>query len=576
MIKKLRTLHLPLLAALALLLCPVLAQAASSNLTVTVDHGTSLTLSAPAASVFIANPEIADVQVMSPTSVMVFGKRTGSTTFMATDRGGHVLAHHTVLVTQDLSDLRVELDAAIPGNKIHVQPLPNGIVLTGEAKDPSSVSDAYRLAQRYLAGGGDIINRIKVLGSNQIQIRVRFAEVSRTVNTTFGIDWSSAATFGGVGLAFGAGAAIARGTDGGIIRPNNPSLTTPNDVFAITHTGQHTNLNNLIDALAQDGLVTILAEPNLTAMSGETANFLAGGEFPIPVPQSSSSTGGTIITVDFKNYGISLAFTPTLIGENRINLHVKPEVSQLTDTGAIVLDNITVPALTTRKAETTVEVASGESFAIAGLMDNNQAQTINKYPLIGDLPIIGALFRSNQFKNNQSELVIIITPYIVRPTDDHNLALPTDGYSPPSDFDRLAKLRYSASDPNAKPISGGKAAVIDQPVEKVLQPVIETTPLTGTVMDAPAPAPYMPVAPSPIAVTPMTPRTTPDDMDGADEDMPSDSPPPHLQPISTRTELPAASSPSPSLAPAPVSKPVPMHALPPRPAKVNTNGFIME
>ena len=163
----------------------------ASALNVSVDHGVPLTFSEPAASVFIANPDIADVQVMSPTSIMIFGKRTGETTFMASDANGHTLAQRTVIVMQDLTDLRRELDVAIPGTKIQVQPLPNGIVLTGEAKDPAAVADAFKMAQRYIPNGGDIINRIKVGGSNQIHIRVRFAEVSRNVDNSLGFDWQN-------------------------------------------------------------------------------------------------------------------------------------------------------------------------------------------------------------------------------------------------------------------------------------------------------------------------------------------------------------------------------------------------
>ncbi len=218
---------------------------------------------------------------------------------------------------------------------------------------------------------------------------------------------------------------------------------------AFRTSGKNYNVNGMIDALAQDGLITILAEPTLTAMSGETANFLAGGEFPVPIPQ-----GNGTISIEFKKYGVSLEFTPTLISENRINLHVKPEVSELTQNGAIILNNITVPALTTRKAETTVELGSGESFAIAGLLDNNQAQTVNKFPILGDMPVIGALFRSDHFVSGQSELVVIITPYIVKPSSEQQLALPTDGFSPPSESERLLGLRYSSGDPNARTLSG--------------------------------------------------------------------------------------------------------------------------
>ncbi len=387
-----------------------------------------LTLTAAAASVFIANPDIADVQVMSPTSIMVFGKRTGETSFMATDINGNTLAQHTVIVTQDLVPLRQELRSAIPSSKINVESLPNGIVLTGEAKDPASIADAYKMAQRYIPAGGDIINRVQVSGSNQIMIRVRFAEVERNIDNELGFNWNNLATVGG--FTFGIATGISGLVGGsGILgtRPNNTDLSTPNDVIGVSRSGKNYSVNGLIDALAQDGLITILAEPNLTAMSGETAYFLAGGEFPIPVPQ-----GNNQLSIQFKDYGISLEFTPTILNDNRISLHVKPEVSQLTTTGAVTIDQIAVPALLTRKAETTVEVASGQSFAIAGLLDNSQAQTVNKYPLLGDLPVLGALFRDSRFQNGQTELIIVITPYVVTPSGQQ-LALPTDGMSPPSE-----------------------------------------------------------------------------------------------------------------------------------------------
>lgn len=427
---------------------------------VNVDHGYPLELTTPAASVFIANPDIADVQVMSPTSIMIFGKRTGDTTFMATDAGGITLENRTIRVVQDLSNLRREINNIIPGNKVRVESVPNGMVLAGTARDAATIADVYKLAQRYLpASGGDIINRIRVGGSNQVQIRVRFAEVARNIDSSLGFNWQSIGQMSGFTFGIATGAAALAGASSVIsTRPNNTALSLPNDVIGVSRRfGDKLTVDGLIDALAQDGLVTILAEPNLTAMSGETANFLAGGEFPVPIPQ-----GNGTISISFKSYGISLAFTPTLIGENRINLHVKPEVSQLTTTGSIVQSNITVPAISTRRAETTVEVASGQSFAIAGLLDNNQTQTINKYPLLGDLPIIGTLFRSTRFQNGQSELVIIITPYIVRPTGE-KLALPMDGFSPPSEEERLLDMRYSSGNPDMRPMSGEPIAVREAP-----------------------------------------------------------------------------------------------------------------
>jgi pilus assembly protein CpaC len=459
-------------------------------LNVSVDHGVPMTLAAPATSVFIANPDVADVQVMSPTSIMVFGKKTGETTLMATDSNGNALIHRTVVVSQDLSDLRRELMAAIPGNKIEITALPDGIVLTGEARDPSSVDDARKIAARYIDKDGTVINRIKVVGSNQIMIRVRFAEVSKTVTDNFGINWSSLTTTAGFVFGLASGAAISPiygfGTNSlSTLNGETTGGTSPTNGLSFSHVGGRMNVNGLIDALAQDGLVNILAEPNLTAMSGETANFLAGGQVPVPIPQANGT-----ISIQYMPYGISLEFTPTLVSENRINLHVKPEVSELSTIGEISVSNLTAPAFTTRKAETTVELASGQSFAIAGLLDNDQNQTVNKFPFLGDIPILGALFRSTQFQNNQSELVIVITPYIVRSgANEQALALPMDNYSPPSQSERLLELRTSSGDPDARPMSGQTLArpVPPPPAPAVLAP--------AATMPAPEEAPAVPMVP---------------------------------------------------------------------------------
>ncbi|MGB9151999.1 MAG: type II and III secretion system protein family protein [Alphaproteobacteria bacterium] len=490
-----------------LLIAAVPAYARPAVLSLTVDHGVPLTFKGSASSVFIANPDIADVQVMSPNQVMIFGKRTGETSFMATDSNGKTLAERTVVVSQDLAELREELNAAIPGNTIKATPVPNGIVLTGSAKDPTSVADAYKIAMRYMPAGGDIINRVEVVGSNQIMIRVRFAEVQRSINNSLGFDWQNILAAGnmtigmGVGnmvnVLGGAGGALGVGSpaSGLFPRPANTALSLPNDVVGGAGTIGALTIQGMIDALAQDGLLTILAEPNLTAMSGETANFLAGGQFPIPIPQ-----GNGTISIQFQPYGISLAFTPTLLSGDRISLHVRPEVSELTTAGAIILNNISVPALTTRKAETTVEVASGESFAIAGLVDNNQAQTVNKFPLLGDMPVLGALFRSDNFQNGQTELVVIITPYVVKPSKQQ-LALPTDGFAPPSESERLVGLRYSSGDPNARPISGEPTGVLTAPAASPVAPVT-TTPAPQPVSDNAAPV----LAPAPVVnVPPPTP-----------------------------------------------------------------------
>lgn len=424
-----------------------------SELHVIVDRAVPVTLSAPASSVFIANPAVADIQVLSPTSIMVFGKKTGETTLMASDLYGRPLLQRTVLVEQDLADLRAALKVVIPNNKIEVQSVPNGIILTGEASDTSIVEDARRLAARYITDkDSDIINRIKVRGSNQVMIRVRFAEVSRDVDKRLGINWESTGNVLGLTTGMAAGSSVI--SDGANLLDRYRTVTSndTNDIISFSKTGSNYNINGVIDALAKDGFVTILAEPTLTAMSGETASFLAGGEFPVPVPQSQ-----TTVTIEWKQYGVSLAFTPTILGDNRLNLHVRPEVSQLSDSGAVTLNEITVPALTTRRAETTIEMASGQSFAIGGLLNNNQSQAISKYPFLGDIPILGNLFRSTRFQNKETELVILITPYVVKPTNGP-LALPTDGYRQPTDAERTFGQRMTSGYENGRPMSGEATA----------------------------------------------------------------------------------------------------------------------
>ena len=275
-----------------------------------------------------------------------------------------------------------------------------------------------------------------MLGSQQVNLRVRIAEVSRNVIRQLGINWSNLANLGKY-------AAI------GVVTANplaNTTVSASNATVGYNFpTPGHTlDINGVIDAMAQDQLVHVLAEPNLTAMSGETASFLVGGEFPIPVAQQNNE-----VTIEFKQYGVSLAFVPTVESGERINMKVRPEVSALSTQGAVQLgvgnSTIQVPALTVRRAETTVELASGQSFAIAGLLQDNTTLTGNALPGIGEVPILGALFRSDGFQRNETELVIVITPYLVRGVSDPaQLKLPTDGWKPPSDLERILLLRQSA------------------------------------------------------------------------------------------------------------------------------------
>jgi pilus assembly protein CpaC len=217
------------------------------------------------------------------------------------------------------------------------------------------------------------------------------------------------------------------------------SPTGANSAFGSWRSGDDF-VNTALDALAEEGLVNVLAEPNLTALSGETASFLAGGEFPIPIDSDEDG-----LEIEFKEFGISLAFTPTVLSSNRISLRVRPEVSDLSEKGAITINGLTIPALATRRAETTVELGSGQSFAIGGLLSTDIENAISKYPGIGDLPVLGALFRSSRFRSNETELVILVTPYLVRPVDEPVMAAPTDGYKAPSDIERILMGRLHSA-----------------------------------------------------------------------------------------------------------------------------------
>jgi len=285
----------------------------------------------------------------------------------------------------------------------------------------------------YLAPGQVIDNRLTVDTPLTVNLRVRVVEVQRTVTRQLGINWAAAAATAGGGFVTGL-SVIDRVTD----------LTNLPDQFAIGSNGKNGGVNAVIDALAQDQLAVILAEPNLTAQSGETASFLAGGEYPIPIAQQNQT-----ITVDYKQYGVSLAFVPTVVGPDRISLKVRPEVSELTTQGAVAISNgsltLNIPALTVRRADTTVELGSGQSFAIAGLLSDSSTQNARGLPWLGELPVLGPMFRSTAFQRGQTELVIIVTPYLVRGVSNPTaLVTPTRDMVLSNDLDRILYNRQLA------------------------------------------------------------------------------------------------------------------------------------
>ena len=406
------------------------------------NKGQLLRLVRPVDTVFIAEPGIADVQLKSPTLIYIFGRRPGETTLFAVDKKEMVILNTRVVVSHNLSRLKDMIDAFLPQGMIDVRSIEGTVVMRGAVKSAEQAENLRLLATRVLGENGEIINQVRVTGPNQVNLRVRIAEISRELNKQLGINWDIVRTAGN--LAVG----IAVGNPAGAIGALATQAATSNSLTASLSSGNF-DINALVDALDDEGLISILAEPNLTAMSGETASFLAGGEFPIPVAQDAGS-----VSIEFKKFGVSLAFTPTLLDSGRINMRVRPEVSQLSAAGAVQVTGFNIPALTTRRAETTVELGSGQSFAVAGLLQATTNQSVEEFPGLAQLPVIGPLFRSTEFQKSESELVIIVTPYIVRPVSTQ-LASPTDGFSPPHDAERVlygANHRSSPAGPGFAPL----------------------------------------------------------------------------------------------------------------------------
>jgi pilus assembly protein CpaC len=422
------------------------AWAAGAPVVVDVSQGRLINLASPAATVFIADPAIADVQVPMPTRVFVLGRKAGHTTLYALGADGQQIAAMEVEVHNPGSSATQQLINADPGGRdVHVASTNSGLALEGTARDPAAAYRANQLAASSQKDGDSLDDRLKIKSSTQVMIRVRIAEVSRTITKELGINWNSVLSTGAFQFGLITGRTVFPSTTNsvtGVVTNNvfTPDPTGAGSILAGVAT-KHFSGDAVIDALAQDGLISILAEPNLTTLSGEKASFLAGGEFPIPVAQYQNA-----ITIEFKQYGVSLDFVPTVLASNHINMHVRPEVSELTTTGEVTVGGITVPGLQVRRADTTIELGSGQSFAIGGLLQNNASSTISRYPGLGDLPVLGPLFRSTNFTRSETELIIIVTPYIVKPIDDpKSIRLPTDGLRPPSDLELMLLGKVSGA-----------------------------------------------------------------------------------------------------------------------------------
>jgi pilus assembly protein CpaC len=443
---------------------PAWAQSAitpAQDIALSIGRGQLITVPGTMTDIFVSNESVADVQVKSQRQLYVFGKAGGETTVYASNASGDVVWSANIRVGSNLDTVDQMLSLAMPEANIQVATMgTNTVLLTGTVAAPEDAAEAERLVEAFIGEGANVVSRLRMATPLQVNLRVRFAEVSRSLVRTLGANLTTVDGSSGMRFGIGNGRVVAPGTwstDGPLgVGPgtNQPAFNLPDPLedivgpgvksvtsgTTIAGLGRFLGLDILgaLDLAERDGLVVTLAEPNLTALSGETAEFLAGGEFPIPLSQGLGTT-----SVEYKNYGVSLAYTPTVLANGRISMRVRPEVSELSSAGAVVLANVTIPALTVRRAETTVELGSGQSFMIAGLLSNNAQSTIDKAPGAGDVPVLGALFRSSEFRKGETELVIVVTPYLVKPVNDSEIKLPTDGYQSPNALDQFLNNRES-------------------------------------------------------------------------------------------------------------------------------------
>jgi pilus assembly protein CpaC len=417
----------------------------TKHVSVVLEAGTGkvLTLPAPAANVFVVDPKVTEVRPASATNLFMFGIAAGHTTVEAMDANGHAVAEFDVIVRPSLFAAK-EAEAAIArliqGGHVRVDTQPRGLLLTGSVRTPGDATAVLSVVKGFTTEGQTIDNQLSIDSPIQVTLNVRVAEMSRNVVRKLGVNWQAIATIGSIAHA----PALAASVNGGGLTCAGGGATSIGC--------QGVNFNAVIDALAQDNLAHVLAEPNLTVMSGQPASFQVGGEYPIPVSQQNNQ-----VTVAYKNYGVLLTFVPTVYSDGRINLHVRPEVSQISSENGVSLagngSTLFIPSLKVRRAETTVELGSGQSFAIAGMLQQTTNDSPQSVPGLGDTPLIGALFRDTNFNRTETELVIVVTPYIVRPVNDLSaLHLPTDGYAPPPDIERLLVMRQVATTRSPVPV----------------------------------------------------------------------------------------------------------------------------
>ena len=390
---------------------------------INLPRGSSMAVDLPsdARDVIVPNPMVAEAMLHSPRRITIIGLQPGETDAVVLDAGGRTILSLRIRVDAGVSALQDTLGRVMPGSQVRAEAVNDSIILTGPVNSPGEADRAAQVARAFVSAPEKVINMMTISGSDQVMVKARVIEVQRTAIKQLGLDVNAVLNSVGDGLSFAQGATFAvSGSQlgGGILN-------------YLDESGDGNSLDTSIRAFERAGLVRILAEPNLTSVNGENAEFLAGGEFPVPVGRSQNN-GETTIGIEFKPFGVRLAFRPIVLSQGRISLQLSTEVSELTTAGAFTLggtadDALVIPALNVRRASSTVELPSGGSMMIAGLLREDTRQNIDKVPGIGSLPVLGALFRSRDYLSGETELVIIIEAYIVSPTSPGRMQTPADG-----------------------------------------------------------------------------------------------------------------------------------------------------
>jgi pilus assembly protein CpaC len=391
------------------------SEATSRFIPLGIGKSVAIDLPADIKDVLVADPKIANAVIRSSRRVYMIGVTIGQTNIFFFDADGKQIAGFDIAVTRDLNGVRAALKQTMPEANIRIEGVGDGVMLSGSASSAAESQQAFDLAARLVGDANKVVNGITVRGRDQVMLKVTVAEVQRDVIKQLGIDLSGTFNYGAAVVNF---------------NTVNPFSATGQALSPGSVAGTWKNITATLRAMERAGVIRTLAEPNLTAISGETANFLVGGQFPYPTPPQSA---GAAPGFEFKNFGVSLKFTPVVLSEGRISLKVMTEVSELSAEGGVTVLGTTVPSLKVRRAETTLEIPSGGSLAMAGMIQEQTKQTINGTPGLMQLPILGTLFKSRDYVNHQTELMVIVTPYVVRAVAQKQLSQPDDGFADPND-----------------------------------------------------------------------------------------------------------------------------------------------